>query len=56
MAHALWLNTPDGQTYADVSDGFKSAASGKGTLLDALTSGQQSTIDTMKAQSIPVKG
>ncbi|RHA38156.1 ABC transporter substrate-binding protein [Cellulomonas rhizosphaerae] len=44
------------QTYADVSDGFKSAASGKGTLLEALTSGQQSTIDTMKAQSIPVKG
>jgi multiple sugar transport system substrate-binding protein len=42
------------QTYADVSDGFKAAASGDGTLLDALTAGQESTISTLEAQSIPV--
>ncbi len=42
------------QTYADVSDGFKAAASGDGTLLDALTKGQESTISTLEAQSIPV--
>ncbi len=42
------------QVYADVSDGFGKAASGSGTLLDALTSGTQSTIDALKAQSIPV--
>lgn len=44
------------QTYSDVSDGFKNAVGGSGTLLDALKSGQASTIQTMKAQSIPVKG
>jgi len=44
------------QTYADVSDGFKAAVTGDGTLFDALTEGQKSTIDAMKAQSIPVKG
>ncbi|KQO96782.1 ABC transporter substrate-binding protein [Leifsonia sp. Leaf264] len=44
------------QTYADVSDGFKAAVTGDGTLFDALTDGQKSTIDAMKAQSIPVKG
>ena len=43
------------QTYADVSDGFKAAASGSGTLLDALTTGQETTISTLEAQSIPVK-
>lgn len=43
------------QTYNDVSDGFKAAVSGNGTLLDALTSGQSATIDALKAQSIPVK-
>lgn len=42
------------QTYNDVSDGFKSAVSGDGTLLDALESGQTATIDALKAQSIPV--
>lgn len=43
------------QTYADVSDGFKAAASGGGTLIDALTTGQEATISTLEAQSIPVK-
>jgi multiple sugar transport system substrate-binding protein len=42
------------QTYADVSDGFKAAASGDGTLMDALKTGQKSTISTLEAQSIPV--
>lgn len=44
------------QTYNDVSDGFKTAVSGNGTLFDALKKGQTSTIDALKAQSIPVKG
>ena len=43
------------QTYTDVSDGFKAAASGQGTLFEALEQGQQSTIDALEAQSIPVK-
>ena len=43
------------QTYNDVSDGFKAAVSGNGTLADALKSGQASTIKALKAQSIPVK-
>jgi len=43
------------QTYADVSDGFKTAVSGQGTLFEALEQGQQSTIDALEAQSIPVK-
>jgi multiple sugar transport system substrate-binding protein len=43
------------QTYNDVSDGFKAAVSGDGTLLDALTKGQSATIDALRAQSIPVK-
>ncbi|MDE0547595.1 ABC transporter substrate-binding protein [Microbacterium sp. C7(2022)] len=42
------------QTYADVSDGFQKAVTGQGTLLDALASAQESTISTLKAQSIPV--
>jgi multiple sugar transport system substrate-binding protein len=42
------------QTYADVSDGFKAAASGSSTLVEALEKGQQSTIDALEAQSIPV--
>lgn len=42
------------QTYADVSDGFKAAVSGSGTLLDAIEKGQTATIDAMKAASIPV--
>ncbi|MFO7689555.1 MAG: extracellular solute-binding protein [Cryobacterium sp.] len=43
------------QTYNDVSDGFKAAVTGQGTLAEALTSGEKSTIDALKAQSIPVK-
>lgn len=43
------------QTYTDVSDGFGSALGGTGTLTDALKTGQQKTIDALKAQSIPVK-
>jgi multiple sugar transport system substrate-binding protein len=43
------------QTYADVSDGFKAAVSGSGTLLEALENGQQSTIAALEAQSIPVQ-
>ncbi|MFF3026674.1 ABC transporter substrate-binding protein [Microbacterium sp. NPDC057944] len=42
------------QTYADVSDGFKAAVSGDGTLGDALKKGQEKTIDALKAASIPV--
>lgn len=42
------------QTYADVSDGFKAAVSGDQTLADALAAGQKSTIEALKAQSIPV--
>lgn len=42
------------QTYADVSDGFKAAASGSSTLMEALEKGQSSTIDALEAQSIPV--
>ncbi|MEV6343840.1 extracellular solute-binding protein [Actinoplanes sp. NPDC051851] len=41
-------------TYSSASDGFKSAVSGKGTLLDALKSAQSSTIENLKSQSIPV--
>jgi multiple sugar transport system substrate-binding protein len=43
------------QTYNDVSDGFKAAVSGNGTLIDALKTGQTDTIAALKAQSIPVK-
>ena len=43
------------QTYADVSDGFKAAVSGDGTLADALAAGETATIDALKAASIPVK-
>ena len=42
-------------TYADASDGFKAAVSGKGTLTEALTAAQASTIQTLKSQAIPVK-
>lgn len=42
------------QTYTDVSDGFGAAIGGSGTLMDALETGQQKTIDSLKAQSIPV--
>lgn len=43
------------QTYADASDGFKAAVSGQGTLLNALTAAETSTVDTLKSQSIPVR-
>jgi multiple sugar transport system substrate-binding protein len=43
------------QTYATASDGFKAAVSGQGTLLDALRSAQDSTVQTLKSQSIPVQ-
>jgi multiple sugar transport system substrate-binding protein len=43
------------QTYGDVSDGFQKAATGDGTLEQALTAGQASTIEALKAQGIPVK-
>ena len=43
------------QTYTDVADGFSAAVSGSGTLMDALSAGQQKTIDAMKAAAIPVK-
>ncbi|RZU53579.1 multiple sugar transport system substrate-binding protein [Krasilnikovia cinnamomea] len=43
------------KTYADASDGFKAAVSGSSTLTKALESAQQSTIATLKSQSIPVK-
>ena len=38
------------------TDGFGQAASGSGTLSEALESGQSKTIAALKAQSIPVKG
>ena len=43
------------QTYNDVSDGFKAAVSGQGTLAEALATGQDSTIAALEAQAIPVK-
>ncbi|GAA2558789.1 extracellular solute-binding protein [Winogradskya consettensis] len=42
-------------TYANASDGFKAAVSGKGSLTEALTAAQASTIQTLKSQAIPVK-
>jgi multiple sugar transport system substrate-binding protein len=43
------------QTYTDVSDGFGKAIGGEGTLMDALTTGEQKTVESLKSQSIPVK-
>ncbi|GAA1695859.1 extracellular solute-binding protein [Microcella alkalica] len=43
------------QVYNDVADGFSGALSGSGTLMDALESGQASTISALEAASIPVK-
>ncbi len=43
------------QVYADASDGFKAAVSGGGTLAEALTATQASTISTLQSQAIPVK-
>ena len=42
-------------TYANASDGFKKAVSGQGTLIEALTAAQSSTVQTLKSQAIPVK-
>lgn len=42
------------QVYNDVSDGFKQAATGQGTLLEALESAETSTVEALEAQSIPV--
>ena len=42
------------QTYADVSDGFKGAVTGSGSLLESLEAAEDSTISTLKSQSIPV--
>jgi multiple sugar transport system substrate-binding protein len=42
-------------TYANASDGFKAAVSGKGTLNDALTAAETFTVQTLKSQAIPVK-
>ncbi|WP_061963238.1 ABC transporter substrate-binding protein [Demequina aurantiaca] len=44
------------QVYADVSDGFKNAVSGSGTLASALADGNASTIAALEAQAIPVAG
>jgi multiple sugar transport system substrate-binding protein len=42
------------QTYADASDGFGAAVSGRQTLVEALASAEQSTIETLRSQAIPV--
>jgi multiple sugar transport system substrate-binding protein len=42
------------QTYGDVADGFGEVLGGKGTLGDALKTGQQKTIDALDAAAIPV--
>lgn len=44
------------QTYTDVADGFSAALSGSQTLTEALKTGQDKTVEALKAQSIPVKG
>ncbi|RMI12923.1 ABC transporter substrate-binding protein [Cellulomonas triticagri] len=43
------------QVYNDVSDGLKLAATGQGTVPDALAAAQTKTVDALKAQSIPVQ-
>ena len=42
------------QVYNDVSDGFSAAASGNGSLAEALTSTQESTTSALESQGIPV--
>jgi len=42
------------QTYADVADGFGEVLGGKGTLGDALKTGQTKTIAALEAAAIPV--
>lgn len=43
------------QVYNDVSDGLKKAATGQGTIPDALAGAETKTVDALKAQSIPVQ-
>lgn len=43
------------QTYADLANGLGKAVNGQGTIGDALSTAQQKTVDTMKAQSLDVK-
>jgi len=42
------------QVYNDVSDGLKEAATGQGTVPDALAAAEDATVDALEAQSIPV--
>ncbi|WP_250446609.1 ABC transporter substrate-binding protein [Actinotalea sp. C106] len=42
------------QVYNDVSDGFAGAISGSGTLPEALTAAESSTVAALEAQAIPV--
>ncbi|MGW0802615.1 ABC transporter substrate-binding protein [Nonomuraea sp. NPDC002799] len=42
------------QTFGDVSDGFAGAIAGNGTLLQGLQTGQQKTVQALKAAGIPV--
>lgn len=44
------------QTYTDVADGFSQVLAGSQTIEEALLTGQQKTIDALKAAAIPVKG
>jgi multiple sugar transport system substrate-binding protein len=43
------------QTYADLTNGFGQAVTGKGTIDQALKTAQQKTIQTLKSQSIEVQ-
>lgn len=42
------------QTFSDVADGFAAAIAGNGTLLDGLRTGQQKTVEALRAAGIPV--
>ncbi|WP_413452461.1 extracellular solute-binding protein [Georgenia phoenicis] len=42
------------ETYTAVSDGFRRAADGQGTLQEALADGESATVDALEAQAIPV--
>ncbi|TDD72590.1 extracellular solute-binding protein [Jiangella aurantiaca] len=44
------------QTYSDIGDGFAAAINGTGTLVEALETGQQKTIEALESQAIPVAG
>jgi multiple sugar transport system substrate-binding protein len=44
------------QTYADLSNGLGRAVQGQGTILQALASAQQKTIDAMESQGLQVQG